>query len=133
MRTRTVAVVVFYDTENNILLQDRRDFSTHAPWGLFGGSLDGDETPEQALVREIEEELCYKLEKYEHLGVFEGDYPGLHVVSHLFIAPLPAAGISVFTQTEGQGMKLCSIPEARKLLVYGDQPGILDALEKKLL
>lgn len=53
-----VAVVLFYDSEGNILLQDRRGRSK---WGeeysFFGGTSEPGETPKQTIVRELKEEL----------------------------------------------------------------------------
>ncbi len=57
MKTR-FAVCVFVDEHNNFLLQDRTGISKNGEeWALFGGHLEGDETPEQGLARELQEEL----------------------------------------------------------------------------
>jgi 8-oxo-dGTP pyrophosphatase MutT (NUDIX family) len=56
---RSVGVVIV-DSERRFLLQKRdRNPSIYFPgmWGLFGGACDDGEAPEQALVREVEEEL----------------------------------------------------------------------------
>lgn len=39
-------------------------------YGLPGGHIDGDEEPDEALERELEEELALTLDKYEHRDFF---------------------------------------------------------------
>jgi 8-oxo-dGTP diphosphatase len=65
MEKRKVAIVLFYDDNKNILIQDRRAISKHGEeYGFFGGHIEKDETPEQALKREIKEELGIKIAGY---------------------------------------------------------------------
>jgi len=68
MYTKRVAVIVFYDEKKRILLQYRAGLSRYGTeWGFFGGKIESGETPEQALVREIKEELDYDLKEYKFL------------------------------------------------------------------
>lgn len=56
---RRVSILVPYNSNKEILLQHRTKDAPHYPdyWGFFGGDIDGDETPEEALIREAKEEL----------------------------------------------------------------------------
>ncbi|MCX6791383.1 MAG: NUDIX domain-containing protein [Candidatus Gribaldobacteria bacterium] len=56
-----------------VYLQKRSDNAKRAPgkFGFFGGGIDGAETPEQALVREIKEELDYTPDNFLYLEEFE--------------------------------------------------------------
>jgi 8-oxo-dGTP diphosphatase len=67
------AKVLFVNKHNEILLQLRTD-----KWSLFGGHIDEGETPEQAAVREIKEELGYNLQFFSKLHE-EVDSTGLRV------------------------------------------------------
>ena len=61
-----VAVILFYDVNGNILIQDRREKSSLGEeYGFFGGKLEGNETPEEALKRELKEELELNLKDFE--------------------------------------------------------------------
>lgn len=67
MNHRVNSVVVFlYDDNDSYLFQLRDDkptiiFPNH--WGLFGGEINEDETPLEAVSRELEEEIQYIPEK----------------------------------------------------------------------
>ena len=74
--------------EDKFLMQLRDDvpgivYSGH--WGLFGGHIEENETPEEAVTRELFEEIGYK--KIEHLKLFRV-YQGVDVVRYVFSAPL---------------------------------------------
>ena len=53
--------MMLYDSEKRFLLQCRTDDAKYLPgyWALFGGSIEERETPQQAVKREIFEELHY--------------------------------------------------------------------------
>lgn len=51
--------MLFHDNEGNILIQDRKNIKKEGSrdYGFFGGGIKKEESPEQALIREIVEEL----------------------------------------------------------------------------
>ena len=60
---RNVALILLYDKDKKLLLQHRDDDSPMLPgyWALFGGGIEKEETPEEAVRRETMEELNYSL------------------------------------------------------------------------
>ncbi len=60
---RDVSVILLFNTDKKILFQLRAKDALNLPgyWAFFGGGIDKDETPEQAVVREAQEELGYIL------------------------------------------------------------------------
>jgi 8-oxo-dGTP pyrophosphatase MutT (NUDIX family) len=50
------------------LRDDNLDIPFPNHWDLFGGQLEGNENPEQALVREVKEEVGVELEQWEFFG-----------------------------------------------------------------
>jgi len=84
-----VATALIFDADGKLLIYLRDDkleipFPNH--WDLFGGHVEPGETPEFALVREVQEELNIELVEYQFFKTYhcmEGDaHPNIkHVYS----------------------------------------------------
>ncbi len=57
-------------------------------WEFPGGKVESDETPEQALKREIEEELETEIEVGDYLATIEYDYPEFHLSMRCYWAKI---------------------------------------------
>ena len=75
-----------------ILIDNKKVFATQRGYGEFkdgwefpGGKIDVGETPEEALVREIKEELDTEIEVLKLLDTVEYDYPKFHLSMDCFI------------------------------------------------
>lgn len=76
MRMFFVATCLLFDKNNKLLIYLRDDkptisFPNH--WDLFGGIVEEGETPEEALVREIMEEIGVDLKTYTKFKDYIGD------------------------------------------------------------
>ena len=78
-----------------IIVKDGRVFATQRGYGDFkdwwefpGGKIEPGESPEQALVREIREELDAEIRIQSLLRTVEWDYPAFHLTLHCFICSL---------------------------------------------
>jgi 8-oxo-dGTP diphosphatase len=132
MKTRRVSAIIFFDSKNRILLQDRRGYKQLGEeYGFFGGEIKNRETPEQALIREVREELGYELKDYEFIGIFSGQIKDFKVIVHTFISKLK--NISDFKQKEGIGMKLVDLKTAEKLLTWPWDKVAVKSLKKILV
>jgi 8-oxo-dGTP diphosphatase len=82
-----IAAIIFENDKGEFLLY-LRDGKPGIPfpyhWDLFGGHIEEGETPEQALVREVKEELDYDLKKFKFFKEYlciEGDaYPNIKYI-----------------------------------------------------
>ena len=75
-----------------IIIKDEHVFATQRGYGEFqgwwefpGGKIEAGESPEEALVREIHEELDTEIEVGELLDTVEWDYPDFHLKMHCYI------------------------------------------------
>ena len=57
-------------------------------WEFPGGKMEAGETPEEALKREIREELSTEISVDKYLCTVEYDYPKFHLTMHCFICSL---------------------------------------------
>jgi 8-oxo-dGTP diphosphatase len=57
-------------------------------WEFPGGKMEAGETPEEALVREIREELSTEIGVDEFLCTVEYDYPKFHLTMHCYLCSL---------------------------------------------
>ena len=78
-----------------IIIKDAKVFATQRGYGQWqgwwefpGGKIEAGERPQEALVREIREELEAEIEVGELLQTVEWDYPDFHLTMHCFICSL---------------------------------------------
>ena len=79
---RVAAAVIRSD--NKILATARGYGEMKGGWEFPGGKIEPDETPEEALVREIREELDTEIEVGELIDTIEYDYPKFHLSMDCF-------------------------------------------------
>ena len=92
MKTLRIATACFLNDAHALLVVRKR--GTQA-WMLPGGKLDGEETPQQALLRELHEELALTLsaDALQPLGQFAApaaNEADTQVSAQVFCASLPA-------------------------------------------
>ena len=83
MKTVNVVAAVIYD-RGRVFATQRGYGENKDGWEFPGGKIEHGETPQQALVREIEEELDTRIEVGELLTVIEYDYPAFHLRMQCF-------------------------------------------------
>ena len=83
-----------------IIIKNKKVFATQRGYGDFkdvwefpGGKIDVGETPEEALVREIKEELDTEVEVIELLDTVEYDYPNFHLSMDCFICRIKSGNL----------------------------------------
>ncbi|MBI2644539.1 MAG: NUDIX hydrolase [Candidatus Wildermuthbacteria bacterium] len=114
--------LIFLENEEGKLLFLLRDNNPHIPfpntWDLIGGHLEGSETPEEALRREVREEigeelLDYSFSFFRSYEVLQGDaYPNIKFVyCAKFSKPIPELKLG----NEGQRLELFSYEDLKNI------------------
>lgn len=87
MKTIRVVVAILIDT-GKVFATQRGYGEFKDGWEFPGGKIDAGETPEEALVREIKEELDTEIEVLKLLDTVEYDYPKFHLSMDCFICKI---------------------------------------------
>ncbi|MCI7679567.1 MAG: (deoxy)nucleoside triphosphate pyrophosphohydrolase [Clostridiales bacterium] len=82
---KSIEVVAAIIRRNGRILATQRGYGEFKDgWEFPGGKTERGETPQQALVREIKEELKSEIRVGEKLCTVEYDYPKFHLTMHCF-------------------------------------------------
>lgn len=113
---RTTVGAALITEDGRFLLQRRDpkpDIVLPDHWCFFAGGVEPGETPDQAIWREVEEELCWRPAAVRWLCESVGVVPRPHhpVVRRVwYVAELPVADLPKLRQQEGAGMALFDLP-----------------------
>ena len=91
---KTVRVVAAIIIENGKVFATQRGYGVFKDgWEFPGGKIEPGETPEEAIVREIKEELDTEVEVIELLDTVEYDYPNFHLSMGCFICKIKSGDL----------------------------------------
>ena len=79
-----VVAAVIFDAEGRIFATQRGYGEWKGWWEFPGGKIEAGETPQEALKREIREELDAEIEVGELMKIIEYDYPKFHLKMQCF-------------------------------------------------
>lgn len=134
---REVSTLVPYRKIGNrwfFFMQKRDENAKRLPswYGFFGGGLESGESPEEALRREIKEELDINIDNYEFLGRFESMYS----INNVFIIEVSENFENEVEVLEGQYGKFLSSQELIESKEFADHDKLVviqlsDFLDKR--
>ena len=91
---KTIEVVAAIIIRDGKIFATQRGYGEWKGWWEFpGGKIEPGECPQEALVREIREELDADIEVGELLETVEWDYPDFHLKMHCFICSLVSESV----------------------------------------
>ncbi|MBQ9477716.1 MAG: (deoxy)nucleoside triphosphate pyrophosphohydrolase [Bacteroidales bacterium] len=99
---------VFFATQRGY--GDWKDF-----WEWPGGKVEAGETPEQALVREIREELDAQIRVDTFLCTVDWDYPAFHLTMHCYLCSLLSEEVHLNEHEAARWLDADSLGELRWL------------------
>lgn len=128
---KTVRVVAAVIRDGDRIFATARGYGEYKGWWEFpGGKIEAGETPEEALVREIHEELDTEIRVGELIDTIEYDYPTFHLSMDCFWAEV-VAGRLVLKEAEDARWLTKEMLESVQWLP-ADRT-IIDALKKNLI
>ena len=82
---KTIEVVAAVIIDGSSVFATQRGYGEYKDWWEFpGGKIEAGETPEDALIREIKEELDTAISVHGLIGTVEYDYPAFHLTMHCY-------------------------------------------------
>ena len=95
MKRIEVVAAIIRDGEGRVFATQRGYGEWKDWWEFPGGKMEAGETPEEALKREIREELSTEISVDEFLCTVEYDYPAFHLTMHCYLCSLLSASLQL--------------------------------------
>lgn len=126
MKTKNGAKVIIISGDKILLFlrDDKATIPYPNCWSFVGGGIEEGESPEEALKREVSEEACFKIKKFEFVKKVKGRL-GENVWMYAVFVDKKDKGKFKIGVGEGQKVDWFTIEEALKLQLT---PGVLDVL-----
>ncbi len=110
---RVVAAVIRDRSESGtrILATERGYGEFKGRWEFPGGKIEPGETPQQALVREIREELDVTIAAEQLIDTIEYDYPAFHLSMDCFWCSIEAGKIMLKEALDARWISVDALPD----------------------
>ena len=96
-----------------IIVNDNKVFATQRGYGEWkdfwefpGGKIDAGETPEEALCREIKEELDTEIAVGELFTTINYDYPTFHITMHCYLCTIENGSLTLLEHEAAKWLSL---------------------------
>ncbi len=100
---KTIEVVAaIIALENRVLATQRGTGEFKDGWEFPGGKVEAGETPEQAVVREIQEELAIEIAPHILVTTVEYDYPKFHLTMHCYLSRIVSGRINLLEHEDAK-------------------------------
>ena len=125
---KTIEVVASIIHQDGKILATQRGYGEYKGlWKFPGGKMEPGETEEQAIIREIREELNVEIEVEKKVCTVEYDYPAFHLTMHCFWCNIRSG---VLELKEYQSAKWLADSEWESVEWLPADVLVLDALKK---
>ena len=109
MKQIEVVAAIIHDAEGRIFATQRGYGDFKDGWEFPGGKIELGESPEEALKREILEELETRINVERLLTTVDYDYPKFHLTMHCFICSIESGSLTLKEHEAARWLKLSDI------------------------
>lgn len=128
---KRIEVVAAVLREGNRIFATERGYGAWKDWWEFpGGKMEPGETPEEALTREIREELDARIRIGRLIDTVEWDYPDFHLTMHCYLCTLAAPALHLKEHEAARWLSYAELHDVRWLPA---DDGLLPLLAAELL
>ena len=120
-----------------IIIHNKQIFVTQPGYGEFkdgwefpGGKIEPGETPQEALAREIKEELDIEIEVGDYLETVEYDYPSFHLAMDCFFCTIKSGKLVL---KEHEAAKWLTMENLDSVDWMPADKGLIESIKKYLL
>ena len=127
---KTIEVVAAIIIKGGKIFATQRGYGPWKGWWEFpGGKMEPGETPQEALVREIKEELDAEIQVGDLIETVEWDYPEFHLTMHCFICTLQSESLQL-NEHEAAAWLTCDTLRSVRWLPADE--GLISRLENEI-
>ena len=113
---KTIEVVAAIILRDGKLFATQRGYGEWKDWWEFpGGKIEPGEAPEDALKREIREELATEIEVDDLLTTVEYDYPKFHLTMHCYLCSIISGQLSLLEHEDARWLTKDNLNSVRWL------------------
>ena len=122
---KTIEVVAAIIIRDGKLFATQRGYGEWKDWWEFpGGKIEPEESQEDALKREIREELATEIEVGTLLSTIEYDYPKFHLTMHCYLCTIISGELSLLQHEDARWLTTDELDSVKWL------PADKDVIEK---
>ncbi len=103
-------VAAIIKKEDKIFITRRSYGEFKDMWEFPGGKIEAGERKEEALIREIKEELELDINNLEYLTTVDYDYPNFHLTMHCFICEICGGSLNLNAHNDAKWALLEELP-----------------------
>ena len=113
---KAIEVVAAILRQGDRIFATQRGYGDWKDWWEFpGGKIEAGETPQQALVREIQEELEAEIRVDQFLTTVEWDYPAFHLTLHCYLCSLETGALHLNEHEAARWLTYTTLHDVRWL------------------
>ena len=127
---KSIEVVAGIITDSGKIFATQRGYGDYKDfWEFPGGKMEPGETPQQALARELREELSVEVDVGEFVCTVEYDYPGFHLTMHCFYCSVTGGTLTLL---EHEAAKWLNMEQIHSVDWLPADVVVVNALEKNI-